>query len=118
MSWLDPGVVFDVGFQLSAASVLFITEFSRQMAHILGRLGLPSALAEPLALALVAQWATLPITIPVFGEMSLIAPLANIAVGPVMSALLVTGLGRCPSRYRSSARCPSSPRSPTSRSAR
>lgn len=93
MSWLDPGVVFDVGFQLSAASVLFITVFSRQMAHILGRLGLPSALAEPLALALVAQWATLPITIPVFGEMSLIAPLANIAVGPVMSALLVTGLG-------------------------
>lgn len=89
---LDPGVVFDLGFQLSAMSVLFITVFASYVTFTLERLRVPALLAEPLALTLVAQWATLPLTIPVFGEVSLIAPVANLIVGPIMSALLVTGL--------------------------
>ena len=92
MAVSSPGIVFDLGFQLSAASVLFIAVFSRYIAHMLGRLRLPGALSDALALSLVAQWATLPLTIPVFGEASLVAPLANILVGPLMTAVLIVGL--------------------------
>ncbi len=79
---LDPGVVFDLGFQLSAMSVLFITVFAPYVTFTLERLRVPALLAEPLSLTLVAQWATLPLTIPVFGEVSLIAPVANLIGGP------------------------------------
>lgn len=88
----NPGVVFDVGFQLSAVSVLFMLVFARYGAGALESAHVPARIAEPLSLTLVAQWATLPITMPLFGEVSLVAPLANLIVGPVMTALLVTGL--------------------------
>lgn len=89
---LDPGIAFDLGFQLSAASVLFILVFGRYAVWLLRRLGLPQAVADPLALTLVAQWATCPLTLPVFGQLSLIAPIANLVAGPLMTALLVVGL--------------------------
>ena len=89
---LDPGVTFDLGFQLSAASVLFILVFGRYLAHLIARIGAPDGVAEALSLTLAAQWATVPLTVPVFGQLSLIAPLANLLAGPVMSALLVVGL--------------------------
>lgn len=88
----DPGIVFDLGFQLSAASVLFILLFGTYAGYILGRLGLPRILAEPLAMTLVAQWATIPLTLPTFGTVSLVSPLANLLVGPPMTALLSVGL--------------------------
>ena len=89
---LDPGVTFDLGFQLSAASVLFILVFGRYLAYLIARTGVPEIISEALALTLAAQWATVPLTVPVFEQLSLIAPLANLLAGPVMSALLVVGL--------------------------
>lgn len=89
---IDPRIAFDLGFQLSAASVLFIQLFGSYLRFRLQRLGLPRGLAEALALTLCAQWATLPLAVPVFGSCSLVAPLANIVLGPVMTALLVAGL--------------------------
>lgn len=89
---IDPGVAFDLGFQLSAASVLFILVFGRYVAYLFAVAGAPAAVAEALSLTLCSQWATLPLTAPVFGRLSLIAPVANLVVGPVMSALLVIGL--------------------------
>ena len=92
----DAGVVFDVGFQLSAMSVLFIQLFYRYLSYLLIRFGMPRPIAEPLSLTLCAQWGTLPITIPIFGTCSIVAPLANLVLGPVMSALLVVGLVSVP----------------------
>lgn len=89
---LDPGVVYDLGFQLSAASVLFIQLFGGYLTALFETLHLPRPLAEALALTCSSQWATLPITLPVFGELSLVAPLANVVLGPLMSGLLVCGL--------------------------
>ena len=89
---LNPSVTFDLGFQLSAASVLFILVFGRYLAHFIARLGMPAAIAEALSLTLAAQWATVPLTVPVFDQLSLVAPFANLLAGPVMSALLVMGL--------------------------
>lgn len=88
----SPGAVYDMGFQLSAASVLFIGLFFPYLACLLRRLGVPAAISEALSLTLVAQWATLPLTLPVFSRLSLVAPVANLVVGPIMSALLTCGL--------------------------
>lgn len=89
---VNPGVVYDLGFQLSVLSVLFIALFGRYIAVVLRRLGLPHMCTDTLSLTLCAQWATVPMTVPVFGTLSLIAPIANLIVGPLMSALLVIGL--------------------------
>lgn len=88
----DAGVVFDLGFQLSCASVLFILVFGGYVAYVIERLGAPRALTQALALTLCAQWATSPLTVPIFGEVSIVAPLANLVLGPVMSLLLIVGL--------------------------
>lgn len=89
---LEPGTVFDLGFQLSAASVFGIQVFSGYVQAILERARLGASLAPVLSVTFIAQAATLPITLSVFGEMSLIAPLANLVLGPLMSLLLVCGL--------------------------
>lgn len=89
---VDPGVVYDLGFRLSVASVLFIILFGPYVRHHLCALHVPAPIADALSITLVAQWATLPLTLPVFGEVSLVSPLANLLVGPAMSGLLVTGL--------------------------
>ncbi|MDO4437047.1 MAG: DNA internalization-related competence protein ComEC/Rec2 [Coriobacteriaceae bacterium] len=96
MVLLNPGVVFDIGFQLSALSVLFILVFAPYVAYALRVVWVPKSLAEVMSLTLVAQWATIPVTLPVFGELSLIALVSNIVVGPVMTALLVVGLVTVP----------------------
>lgn len=67
---LRPTVLFEMGFQLSCASVLSVT--------------------------LCSQLATLPITIPAFGTFSLIAPLANAVIGPVVSVLLAVSIVLAP----------------------
>lgn len=92
LSLLDAAVVWDIGFQLSALSVLFISLFASYTSFLLERAHLPSSLAEALSLTLCAQWATIPITVNVFGEVSLISPIANLVVGPLMSALLVLSI--------------------------
>lgn len=89
---VDPGAVYDLGFRLSVASVLFITLFGPYVRFHLCALHVPGPIADALSVTLVAQWATLPLTLPVFGEVSLVSPLANLLVGPAMSGLLVTGL--------------------------
>lgn len=49
-------------------------------------------IASMLSVTLCSQLATLPITIPAFGTFSLIAPLANAVIGPVVSLLLAVSI--------------------------
>ena len=92
MLCLNPGLIFDLGFQLSAASVLGIHLFLGYAVFALRALGLPRGVSESLGLTLVAQAATLPITIHVFKQLSLIAPLANILLVPCVSMILALGI--------------------------
>ncbi|HIU04982.1 MAG TPA: DNA internalization-related competence protein ComEC/Rec2 [Candidatus Coprousia avicola] len=89
---VQPGVVYDLGFQLSAVSVAAIHLLFGYAEALLQGCRMPRAVASPLALTLVAQLATLPLTVPIFGEVSLVAPIANLLLGPLMTALLVAGL--------------------------
>lgn len=89
---LRPTVLFEMGFQLSCASVLAILCFCPYATYALGELGVPSGVASMLSVTLCSQLATLPITIPAFGTFSLIAPLANAVIGPVVSVLLAVSI--------------------------
>lgn len=89
---LRPTVLFEMGFQLSCASVFAILCFCSYVTYALGELGVPSGVASMLSVTLCSQLATLPITIPAFGAFSLIAPLANAVIGPVVSLLLTVSI--------------------------
>lgn len=89
---LRPTVLFDMGFQLSCASVFAILCFCPYATYALGELGVPTGIAGMLSVTLCSQLATLPITIPAFGTFSLIAPLANAVIGPVVSLLLAVSI--------------------------
>lgn len=89
---LRPTVLFEMGFQLSCASVFAILCFCPYATYALGELGAPSGFASMLSVTLCSQLATLPITMPAFGTFSLIAPLANAVIGPVVSLLLAVSI--------------------------
>ncbi len=93
---LRPTVLFEMGFQLSCVSVFAILCFCPYATFALGELGVPSGVAGMLSVTLCSQLATLPITIPVFGTFSLIAPLANALIGPVVSVLLAVSVVLAP----------------------
>lgn len=92
---LSPSMAFEMGFELSVLSVLGIAAFSRY-ASCWVRCALPTrvprAISEAIGLALVAQAFTLPVTLPAFGILPVLSPLANVVVGPLMSAQLVLGM--------------------------
>ncbi len=89
---LRPTVLFEMGFQLSCASVFAILCFCPYATYALVELGVPSGVASILSVTLCSQLATLPVTIPTFGTLSLIAPLANAVIGPVISVLLASSV--------------------------
>ena len=89
---LRPTVLFEMGFQLSCASVFAILCFCSYATYALIELGVPSGVASILSVTLCSQLATLPVTIPTFGAFSLIAPLANAVIGPVISVLLASSV--------------------------
>ncbi|MEK7482682.1 MAG: ComEC/Rec2 family competence protein [Patescibacteria group bacterium] len=81
----------DIGFQLSFLATLGIIYlgpiFRSRIAVITGR----NFLSELLAMTFSAQIFTLPILIYNFGYFSLVAPLANILVVPLLSAVMAAG---------------------------
>ncbi len=93
---LRPTVLFEMGFELSCASVFAILCFCPYATYALGELGMPSGVASVLSVTLCSQLATLPVTIPAFGTFSLIAPLANAVIGLVISVLLASSVVLAP----------------------
>ena len=94
MAWQEPRILRDdVGFELSFAAVagliLWQPMFERWLRRVPQRGGLRTALAMTLA----AQLMTLPLVLVRFGRLSLVAPLANVLVVPLIAAVTVVGIG-------------------------
>ena len=87
---LRPGMLFSVGMQLSAAATAGIVIFCAPIERCL--LALPPGFRTMIAATLAAQVAVAPILILVFGELSLIAPLANALALPAVAPATVVGL--------------------------
>ncbi len=102
MSLDDPFVLWDVGFQLSFASVLglalFVSPLDRLLQRGLNRFlsqeraeRLAQLLGEPVVVTLAAQIATLPLIGFYFGRFSTLSLLVNFLILPVQPLILFLG---------------------------
>ena len=82
-----PPVLWDVGFQLSALATAGLIWFGAGMEALLSRW--PGAVREPVALTLAAQLTTLPVILLNFERLSLVAPLANVLVVPLVPIVML-----------------------------
>ena len=93
---LDPVSITDVGFQLSAVATAGLLAWSTPLHGWLARRlpgRTPGWLLEALAVSLAAQASTLPLVLLEFGRLSLVAPLANLLIAPLVApAMLVTAI--------------------------
>ncbi len=92
MLLVEPATIGDVGFQLSAAAtaglLVWAGPFKRWLADRLPQ-RVPGWLLEALAVSLSAQAATLPLVLLTFGRLSLISPLANVLVAPIVAPVMM-----------------------------
>ena len=86
-----PAVLWDVGFQLSLLATAGLIWFGRS---IEGRLrAWPAWLREPVALTLAAQLTTLPVILVNFERLSLVAPISNVMVVPLVPLAMLASAG-------------------------
>jgi competence protein ComEC len=88
VAWWPPQL-WDVGFQLSVAATFGLIWLSPKVETWLGRV--PSAIRGGLAVALAAQAMTMPILAGNFHLVSLVSPLANLAVLWAVPVLMACG---------------------------
>ena len=88
MLGLAPRLVSDPGFQLSFLGTAGILLLAHPIA---ARVPGPRLIAEPFAVTIAAQAATVPIMAGTFGVLSLAGPVANALVLPILPVLIVTG---------------------------
>jgi competence protein ComEC len=91
---LSPPMVEDPGFRLSALATIGLISWGTPLAE---RLGGPnpgrvrSWLAESLGVSLAAQLATLPVVVLSFGRLSIVSPLVNLGVVPLVAPAMGAG---------------------------
>ncbi len=90
MLLINPQILhFDIGFQLSFAALLGLVYLTPRIEP--GFLWVPKYFRQYLVATLAAEIATLPILLLNFGRLSLVAPLANILVLPVVPITMLFG---------------------------
>jgi competence protein ComEC len=90
MLLLEPAILDDPGFLLSAAATGGLLAFQAPLAARLR--ALPPVLGEGLATTLAATVPTLPIIAGIFGRISLVSPIANVVAVPLFPFLMVAGV--------------------------
>ncbi len=95
-AWNPKILWYDAGFQLSFLSVLGLTYLAplldRFFRHVPSTLGL----RESLQMTVSAQLAAVPLIIILFGQFSLVAPIANVIAAPFIPLAMLFGfLGTC-----------------------
>lgn len=88
LSW-DPFWLYEVGFQLSFAAVIGIVLLSRPLQDSLGFSN--NKISSLLCATLAAQLATMPIMIVHFSEVSIVSPLTNLLVLPLLPLVMMCG---------------------------
>ena len=86
MGAVDPPVIRDLGFQLSFGATAGLVLLGGRLTPTWRRL--PRALATALGLTLAAELFTLPLVLHTFHALSLVAPVANVLIAPVLPPLM------------------------------
>ena len=89
MVGLDPLILYDLGFQLSFLATAGLVLLEPVLRGWLARL--PGWLASSLSVTLAAQLFTLPVLVGSFHTLSLVSPLSNLLVTPMLPGLMVSG---------------------------
>jgi competence protein ComEC len=90
---LRPGLISSVGLHLSVVATAGIVLFSGRIRDALSKLhGRSRFVSLALAVTLAAQFAVAPLLVGTFGELPLVAPLANILAIPAVAPATVLGL--------------------------
>ncbi|MEI7772800.1 MAG: ComEC/Rec2 family competence protein, partial [Chloroflexales bacterium] len=96
ISAADPHTLWDLGFQLSALATASLFAFARPVEGWISRRrpfswAWMAPFSEALTATLAAQVLTLPLILSAFGNLSLIAPLANVLLVPVVPYAMLFG---------------------------
>jgi competence protein ComEC len=92
MMLFDHDVLADAGFQLSFGGMLGIALVTPYLYRLATRARLPSLLAAPLSASLGAQSLTGPLTILLWGQISLVGVLATLSADLALLPLMVGGI--------------------------
>lgn len=90
-AWNPLALQYDASFQLSFLATIGLMEIGPLLVRLLHRIPCAFAIRESLAATLAAQIATLPLSIIIFRQVSLIAPLSNLLVAPLIPLAMLTG---------------------------
>jgi competence protein ComEC len=90
--WNPLSLLYDPGFQLSFLATLGITLFSPRLLRFFSFLPSCFALRESFATTVAAFLFTLPVSVLVFHQLSLVAPLANVLAAPLIAPAMLFGL--------------------------
>lgn len=94
MLFINPQLLRDdAGFQLSFAAVLGIVYLSPIVEPILKRVPKTFGLQQSLLMTFSAQISTAPLIIYLFSQFSVIAPVTNLLILPMVPYIMITGLG-------------------------
>lgn len=92
MVFLNPlTLIYDTGFQLSFLATFGLIYFGENFKSFFGFLPERFALRESVAMTLSAQVAALPLLLFTFKAISLVSPLANVAVLPLIPLIMLGG---------------------------
>ncbi|MBV9579397.1 MAG: ComEC/Rec2 family competence protein [Chloroflexi bacterium] len=89
MALVDPGVLLDLGLQLSVSATLGIVLLEPVLHRRLPLRRLPKLVGEPVGLTLAVTLACLPVTLSRFQVVSLASPVAHIVAVPLLPVVLV-----------------------------
>lgn len=89
--WNPKYLWYDASFQLSFLAILGLALLSNPLKKLLKKVPETLALRESLIATIAAQIATIPLTIILFRQFSLIAPVTNILVAPLIPLAMLLG---------------------------
>lgn len=89
--WNPMQLWYDASFQLSFLAIIGITEFGPFLKKALRHVPEACAIRESLVATLAAQIGTLPVSILIFRQFSLVSPLTNILVAPLVPLGMLLG---------------------------
>ena len=89
--WNPRMLIADPGFQLSFLATIGITLLSKPIMRYLSFVPELLGMKESLATTLAAEIATLPVSMLIFRQFSLVAPLSNLLVAPLIPLAMLFG---------------------------
>jgi competence protein ComEC len=89
--WRPQLMWYDVGFQMSFLAVIGLSELSPTLTKIFAWIPETAGMRLAMVGTIAAQITTLPLTVFLFGQISLIAPIANILVAPLVPIAMLLG---------------------------